>query len=191
MTLLDIIVDDVASGITIASVGIIIYVWQKNYEKRTNKRDMARILRNEISQILQIIPIRDGGRIVSDKIDVFPNNTIHSGLLLSGNIRFFNDNLQAKLNEWYSSVTGLKITDSDVADDAIKLIVELEDMERKNNSYRDKTDDFLFDIEEYIWDFFFYIEDKIRYFTFFVKNKIRYFTFFVKNKIRSHKGLSK
>ena len=116
---------------------------------------MARILHNEIYQILDIIPSRENERIRSDKMYMFPTNTVHSGLLLTGNIRFFSDDLQAKLNKWYSALPDLEIIEIDV-DNTVKIIEELEAMQHKNRSYRDKIGDKIGDKTD---DFIFFIDD--------------------------------
>ena len=151
-SLWNVLLDASIKGFVIALVGIGLYLWQKRSERKTNKRDMARILHTEIYQILDMIPSRENERIQSDKTYTFPTNTVHSGLLLTGNIRFFSSELQAKLNKWYSDLSDLEIIGWDV-DNLITIIEELEEMRHENRSYRDKIRDKIEDFISFIDDF--------------------------------------
>ena len=123
-----------ARGFVIASVGISLYVWQTKSKTRENKRDMARILRNEVRRVLDIMPNRERERIVSDRYDRLPDSRVYAGLLQTGNIRFFNDHLQDELYEWYSFIDDFHFK-VDV-DAGINLVRDLERMEQKNRKYR-------------------------------------------------------
>lgn len=132
--LLEMIVPDASRGITIVVGGILLYAWRKKSKERENKRDMARILRNEINRALNIVPNRDRERIASGKNDRIPDSRIYSGLLQTGNIRFFSDEIQNELDEWYSSIDNFQFKGID-PDAGIKVIRDLENMEHKNKSY--------------------------------------------------------
>lgn len=123
-----------ARGSVIASVGILLYIWQTKSKTREDKRDMARILRNEVRRVLDIMPNRERERIVSDKFDRLPDSRVSAGLLQTGNIRFFNDYLLDELYEWYSFIDDFHF-EVDV-DARINLVWDLEHMEQKNRKYR-------------------------------------------------------
>lgn len=98
-------------GGIIAAVGISLYMFKKSADSRENKREMAGILRNEINRILNILPSRIRERISSNKRherNQYPDNRVYAGLLHTGNIRFFNKELQDDLNEWYAIVDDFK-----------------------------------------------------------------------------------
>lgn len=132
--LLEIIVHDVWRGVIIGVVGILLYGVQKKSKEMENKRDMARILRNEVNRTLSIVPNRDRERIMSGKNDRMPDGRIYSGLLQTGNIRFFSDAIQDELDKWYSFIDKFQFKEIN-PDAGIKLIQDLEDMEHKNKSY--------------------------------------------------------
>lgn len=132
--ILEVIVDGLWRGIIIGVVGIFLYVWQQKSKEKENKRDMARILRNEINRTLNIVPNRDRERIISGKNDRVPDSRVYSGLLQTGNIRFFSDTIQDELDEWYSFIDRFQFKKID-PDAGIKLIQDLEDMEHKNKAY--------------------------------------------------------
>ena len=123
----------IVRGVVIVVAGISLYVLQKTFEKKASKRDMARILRNEIKQTLNIVPNKERERTISDENNRLPDSRIYSGLLQTGNIRFFSDNLQSKLNEWYSVIDNYWFNDD--ADVGIEIIQDLEDMEHKNRAF--------------------------------------------------------
>ena len=123
----------IVRGVVIVVAGISLYVLQKTFEKKASKRDMARILRNEIKQTLNIVPNKERERIISGENNRPPNSRIYSGLLQTGNIRFFSDKLQAKLDEWYSVIDNYWFNDD--ADVGIEIIQDLEDMEHKNRAF--------------------------------------------------------
>ena len=131
---LDIIVDVLAKGVVVAVVGIGLYAMQKKSQEKENKRDMARILRHEVNQTLSIMPGKERERITSARNDKFPNSRIYSGLLQTGNIRFFSD----ELDRWYSLIDNFKFSGID-SDAGIEIVQNLEDMEYKNRSYRSKA----------------------------------------------------
>lgn len=135
---LEFIPEALVRGFVIAVVGILLYVWQTDSKTRANKRDMARILRSEVMRILNIDPVRERERIISSLDDRIPNNLIYLGLLQTGNIRFFDNELQDRLDGWYWSMDDFSFDRID-SDDGIELVKDLEHMEQKNISYRQKV----------------------------------------------------
>lgn len=127
--------DALVRGATIAVVGIGLYVLQKNSKTREDKRDMARILRHEVRRALSIVPSRERERIISDRRDRIPSGKVYSGLLQTGNIRFFSDEVQDNLDEWYLYIDNFKF-DSIDHDAGLEVMRNLEEMERKNRSYK-------------------------------------------------------
>ena len=125
------VLDFVLRGAVIAVVGILLYVMQKRSEMKANKRDMARILRNEINRTPSILPGSERERTVSSRNDRIPNSDVYPGLLQTGNIRFFDDRLQDELAGWYSFTDDFQLSGID-ADAGIEMVQDLERMERKN-----------------------------------------------------------
>lgn len=129
------VLDFVLRGAVIAVVGILLYVMQKRSEMKANRRDMARILRNEINRTPSILPGSERERTVSSRNDRIPNSDVYPGLLQIGNIRFFDDRLQDELAWWYSFMDDFQLSGID-ADAGIEMVQDLERMERKKQAIR-------------------------------------------------------
>ena len=129
------VLDFVLRGAVIAVVGILLYVMQKRSEMKANRRDMARILRNEINRTPSILPGSERERTVSSRNDRIPNSDVYPGLLQIGNIRFFDDRLQDELAGWYSFMDDFQLSGID-ADAGIEMVQDLERMERKKQAIR-------------------------------------------------------
>ncbi len=129
------IVNAIVRGVVIVTAGFILYKSQKHFERKSNKRDMARILRIEINRALNILPNRERERTISDQNDRLPSSNVYLGLLQTGNIRFFSDTLQDKLAEWHSIIDNFWNNNKIVV--GIEMVQDLEDMERNNLSFSD------------------------------------------------------
>ena len=83
------------AGAVAAAVAILLYGATKRHENRVNKRDMAPILYGEISEF-----VSDYGN-ENAKRRIKPSTLIYEGLLSSGNIRFFSQDMQRELYSLY------------------------------------------------------------------------------------------
>ena len=129
-------------GTFIVLAGMVLYLVQKSAEKRTSKREMAKILRVEVKRTLNIRPSQERPLIVTaarrmNKMAVFPDNRVYAGLLNTGNIQFFDEQLQDDLNLWYMHMGKLRLDKLD-AKLGIRIVDELENMESNNEAFRAK-----------------------------------------------------
>lgn len=96
------IISTIFGGILTGVSAIIIYVFQKHVENKSNKHSTATILHGEVKRILDIHNIDESVQIMAHMPKRLPTNQIYQGLLHSGNIKYFDGNLQDKLDEMYT-----------------------------------------------------------------------------------------
>ena len=98
-------------GIVILAVGGSLYLLQKRSEKRENRRELAKILRNEIFRTLDKLSSVERDPTINKRSRILylkPDSRVYEGLLNTGNIQFFSKNLQANLNVWYGGPGSLR-----------------------------------------------------------------------------------
>lgn len=89
------VVGSLFAGAVAGAVAILLYGATKRHENRVNKRDMASILYGEISEFAS-----DYGN-ENAKSGIKPSTLIYEGLLSSGNIKFFSQDMQRELYSLY------------------------------------------------------------------------------------------
>ena len=114
-------------------------MFRRESEKRTEKRDLAGILHNEIYRILNIQTSREPEQMSAharhmSKMTLNHNSLVYQGILQTGNIRFFIRVLQNDLAEWYDVDGNFQFRNINHRL-GIDIIKNLEDMEEKNKEY--------------------------------------------------------
>lgn len=116
-------VDAFVRAILIGIVALLAYWFQKDIERRTEKRDLARIMRNEINNLIQV-----NHHIARNLMP--PSEKAYDGLLHTGNIRYFSESMRITLGRIYENFDRSNIPRPNKAHEV--LLKELEDMARNN-----------------------------------------------------------
>ena len=107
------------AGVVAGAVAILIYLATRRHENRVNKRDVATILKGEISRIA----LRHNEANTRRKK---PSTRVYEGLLSSGSIKFFSVEMQDDLDSLYG-----KFADHPLSIDgrpASRVVTRLEEM---------------------------------------------------------------
>lgn len=90
------------AGFVAGVFAILIYRRQHKKERHNNKQDNVDILLDEVNRISGITQAYDRSAIRKKTISP-PGNKIYSGMLLTGNIKYFNVSLREKLATFYDN----------------------------------------------------------------------------------------
>ena len=117
-----------------------IFILQRHIERKANRYDTCEILLNEIRTILFTILAKKPDLFEKPE-KILPTSEIYHGLLSSGNIKYFDADLQKKLNKFYNSFKNFpKSPDHKNG----RIIVDsLEEIKKNNQGYRQSFSDFL------------------------------------------------
>lgn len=89
----------VPGGLAAGLVAVWVYAYRKNCEYADNRNDMAEIQANEIRRNMGALELRDKGPLRPSPYNRLPSLHVYKGLLSSGNIRYFDSNLQDLLDQ--------------------------------------------------------------------------------------------
>ena len=93
------VISAVPGGLAAGLVAIWVYAYRKNCEYADNRNDMAEIQANEIKRNMSALELWDRGLLRLRSYNRLPSLHVYKGLLSSGNIRYFDSNLQDLLDQ--------------------------------------------------------------------------------------------
>lgn len=90
-------------GVVAGITAVWVYAYRKNSEYVSTRNDMAIILANEIRRNLRSYTLADSRPMQRYRYDRSPSIDTYKGMLLSGNIRYFSDDVQDTMDKIRSS----------------------------------------------------------------------------------------
>ena len=126
------ITPQLANGATAGSVAVAVYFLKKRWESQDAARSATRILYNEIRQNVQRLELGylDASMQFSRRP---PSVEVYIGLLHTGNIRYFDDDVQKNLDDLYCAFRA----DRDNLPDLLKAVSQdLEELTHASRTHR-------------------------------------------------------
>lgn len=135
-------VHDIIRVCLIIGGGFVTYLFQKHMEKKSNKYDMAKIIKNEVKRIMKLkdlnkIEFKNDEKLQNYRDQTYPltpNIKIYHGILHTTNIKYFDILLWDKLHIFYEKFESNARNPDIVL--GISIVKDLEKMIEDNKSYR-------------------------------------------------------